>query len=118
MPTFFNDDGEEPVIGPPGRRFSFNGSEGIVVVGCNPRSKGSRANKVYPSEPAATDKQVKFAKWISDTLNINLPEKKTKKAYSEFIGKNIPKFEEELALRKDLECECTDYHEWCPEQEY
>lgn len=97
MPTFFNDDGDEPGIGPPGRGFS---------------------SEAHPPEPAATEKQVKFAKWIADTLNIRLPEKKTKKAYSEFIGKNRPAFEEELARRRDLECEWPDNPEWGPEPEY
>lgn len=118
MPNFFNDDGDEPGIGPPGHRFSFSGSEGIVVVGCNPRSKGSRANKVYPPEPAATEKQVKFAKWIALTLNISLPAKKTKKAYYEFIKNNRPKFDEELARRRDMEYEWPTDPEWGPEPEY
>lgn len=112
MPTFINDDGDEPGIGPPGHWVPFKEPERTVVV------KGNRANKVYPSEPTATEKQVKFAKWIANTLNISLPVKETKKAYSEFIGKNKPKFEEKLALQQELASGWSDDPEWGPEPEY
>ena len=44
----------------------------------------------------ATEKQMKLAKWISDVLDIQLPEKNSIGAYSAFISAHKKSFDDKL----------------------
>lgn len=44
----------------------------------------------------ATEKQIKLAKWISDVLDIQLPEENSIEAYSVFISAHKKSFDDKL----------------------
>ena len=63
--------------------------------------------RIRLNEPP-TDKQVRFANAIAELLEIELPELKTKIAYSEFISKNIDEY-------RELNSELADTYPWFEE---
>ncbi len=46
-------------------------------------------------DQTATEKQVKYAEYLAKRMGIELPQERTRKAYSEFISKWKPAVEEE-----------------------
>lgn len=57
---------------------------------------------INPFAPA-TDKQIRFAETIADRLDLELPEEKTKAAYSDFIEEWI----DDYCISEDIEL--SDY---------
>ena len=63
-------------------------------------TKSGSDDWIIPDELRATEKQIKLATWISETLGIKLPNASLKNLYSKFIGDNKPKFDEKLAYQR------------------
>lgn len=66
----------------------------------------------------ASEKQVKFARWIGKTLDISLPLANSREIYQKWISSHKDEFEKELEKRGPAKYEWPDDPDYGPEEEF